>query len=80
MYHQERAKLLAEVTCPYDNAHKMPKQRLMWHIAKGCKAKRENGHLFSICKFNSMHIFPTEKLQEHESECRDNFRNNRYED
>ena len=61
-----------QVVCPFDDKHKMPKQRLQWHIVK-CKAKIERdrqGLPTYHCRHNYHHIyFAKEELEAHEADC-----------
>ena len=61
-----------KVTCPYDKAHTMPKQKLQWHLVK-CKAKKDRqarGEPDFHCKHNWSHIFLDKlALEVHESSC-----------
>ena len=61
-----------QVVCPFDEKHKMPKQRLQWHLVK-CRAKLEReqqGLPTYHCKYHYQHIyFDEEKLATHEETC-----------
>ena len=58
-----------KVECPFYDHHKMPKQRLQWHVPK-CEAKfrKECPHVEVFhCKYNYLHIyFEKDVLESHE--------------
>ncbi len=58
------------VSCPYDPSHKFAKNKLIWHISKGCAAKQKVGHLFGSCRYNSIHIVQLSELLRHENMCK----------
>ena len=61
-----------QVLCPYDEKHKMPKQRLQWHLVK-CKSKQaheQKGLPSYHCKYHYQHIyFDKVELEKHETSC-----------
>ena len=43
--------------CPYNPNHIFAEEKYFWHIHR-CKDKYKNGHFFSVCRFNRIHILP----------------------
>lgn len=37
-----------QVSCPFNFNHKMPFSKILFHISKGCKDKREKGTIFEV--------------------------------
>ena len=60
------------VSCPYNQHHKMPARRLIYHLVK-CKSRQERlslGLPDFHCKYNYNHIsFTQEELLNHEKTC-----------
>ena len=59
------------ICCPFDKLHKMPSQRLQWHIVK-CPTKvyrEKNGLPIYHCKFYYLHIY----LEKHELDMHEKF-------
>lgn len=59
------------IPCPYDSSHTMRAKRLLFHLAKGCKAMHEKEHLFQICRYNWLHRLPNDLISDHELCCPD---------
>jgi len=60
---------LRQVKCPYNPAHVMPEERLIWHLSMGCNEKTKYAHLYSTCPYNALHIVPNEALDTHKKIC-----------
>lgn len=60
-----------DVHCPFNYHHKMPLSRLPYHISFDCKDKREKGHLYKLCPFNSVHYVLIEAYDNHLRRCPD---------
>ena len=60
------------IVCPFNEAHRMPKPKLQWHVPK-CKdkiARDQQGLPTYHCKHNWYHIFFTdEEHLMHEADC-----------
>lgn len=60
------------IACPFDEKHRMPKPRLIWHL-KRCSAMRMRKQLglpIFHCKWNYLHIYlEMDSLKEHEQDC-----------
>lgn len=63
------------ILCPFDKNHKMPRRRLVWHLAR-CKTRAkhlEDGKPVFHCRYNHMHIYFEEAdLKSHEETCEQN--------
>jgi U11-48K-like CHHC zinc finger len=66
------------VKCPFDQSHRVPQPRLLWHVAK-CpdhKKWKLEGKPIYHCKFNHSHILLKEgEISVHELNCIDNKEN-----
>jgi hypothetical protein len=61
-----------KMECLFNKGHKVPKLRMMWHLAK-CPDKKlylEQGKPIFYCRFDANHIFLNlNHLQNHEQVC-----------
>lgn len=60
------AKSQFSITCPYNPLHKVAPAKFAHHLQK-CRKKLTPIVLsrFSVCKFNSLHIFNKSEIEEH---------------
>uniref|UniRef100_A0A8D0MHF3 CHHC U11-48K-type domain-containing protein n=1 Tax=Sus scrofa TaxID=9823 RepID=A0A8D0MHF3_PIG len=56
-------------TCPYDPNHRVPANRLQYHLAS-CRMKNPKvAKKMANCKYNACHVVPIKTLKEHEATC-----------
>jgi hypothetical protein len=56
------------ITCPYNDKHRMPEKRLVWHLMH-CETKDEVAHLFTTCPFNTTHLLKHDEIAAHIESC-----------
>ena len=60
--------------CPFDPVHVVQAYRYQRHILRCRKQNPEKAVDFRQCKFNAMHFFHKDKINQHEEECVDRAR------